>query len=150
MLDSTIAQPTFEDLIGTMTNERRLLDKLLFRHAEIAMLIAAGEHRFVSAAIDEAIEVEEEVGAVDLARAITAGALGVGETVAEIAVAAPDHVAERLLLLSQQMARTLEEVNMYRAQAAAWAGDRSARLAKAIEAGRMGAGVGYSADGSAA
>jgi hypothetical protein len=150
VLDLTIAQPTFEDLIGTMTNQRRLLDKLLFRHAEIAMLIAAGEHRFVSAAIDEALEVETEVGAVDLARAMTADALGCGETVSEIAAGAPDHVAQRLLRLSEHMARTLAEINTYRARAAGWAGDRSSRLSKAIDAGAAGTtGTGYSADGSA-
>jgi hypothetical protein len=149
-LDLTIAQPTFEDLIGTMTNQRRLLDKLLFRHAEIAMLIAAGEHRFVSAAIDEALEVETEVGAVDLARAMTADALGCGETVTQIAEHAPDHVAERMIGLSEHMARTLAEINTYRARAAGWAGDRSSRLSRAIEAGASGAaGAGYSADGSA-
>jgi hypothetical protein len=142
---TTTAEPAIDDLIGAMTNQRRMLDRLLFRHAEVAMLIAAGEHRWVSAAIDEALEVEAELGAVDLIRAMTAEALDRGRTVGEIAESCSERDAERLLRLAEQMARTLAEVNTYRAQAAAWAGERSSKLSKAIDAAGA---VAYSADGS--
>lgn len=147
MRERTTATPTVDDLIGAMTHQQRLLERLLFRHAEVAMLIAAGEHRFVPSAIDEALEVEEELGAVDLARAVTAEALGMGGTVGEIAMAAADGEARHLLRLSEEMARTLAQVNTYRARAAAWAGDRATRLSASIAGGLT---TGYSEDGSAA
>jgi hypothetical protein len=61
-MTSALATPTHQDLIAIMSNQRRLLEQLLFRHAEISMLIAAGEHRFVGRAIDEALEVEPSWG----------------------------------------------------------------------------------------
>jgi hypothetical protein len=148
VLDLTLAQPTYEDLIGVLTNQCRLLERLLFRHAEVAMLIAAGEHRFVSRAIDEALEIESDLGAADLARAMTVAALDRGETVSEIAAHAPEDLQKRLLRLADDMARMLDEVNTYRRQAAAWAGERSRHLTKAL--GSVGSTSGYSADGSAA
>ena len=40
MRERTTATPTVDDLIGAMTHQQRLLERLLFRHAEMAMLIA--------------------------------------------------------------------------------------------------------------
>jgi hypothetical protein len=146
-MDLALASPTYEDLIATLVNQRRLLEQLLFRHAQAAMLIAAGEHRFVARAIDEVMAIEADLGTADLARAVCVEALGVGDaSLSELTATAPDAVAGRLAKLESDLSRLLAEVTAYREQAAQWAGMRAGRIEKAItSAGNSG----YSADGSA-
>lgn len=145
-MTSSLASPTHHDLVAVLSNQRRLLEQLLFRHAEISMLIAAGEHRFVGRAIDEALEVEAELGATELLRAMTVAGLG-GEdpTLADLASGAPDDAAVQLTRLAADMSRLLDEVRRYRSQAAAWAGDRAEQMAQAVA--RFGATT-YSRPGS--
>jgi hypothetical protein len=133
--DSALDSSVYRDLVAAMSNERRLLDRLLFRHAEISMLIAAGEHRFIGRAIDEALEVEDELGAAELVRAMTtaelesmSGELSIADLVAE----APADIALQLGRLADDMNRLLVEVDRYRKQASAWAGDRAERVGRAI------------------
>jgi hypothetical protein len=146
-----LLSPTHEDLIGAMLNERRLLERLLFRHAEVGLLIAAGEHRFVVRAIDEAIEVEAELATVELGRAVIAAGLPGGTndgTLTQIASGASPEVASRILRLGGELGALLEEVNRRRGEAAAWAGERALQVSKALE-GRGNAHA-YSRDGSPA
>jgi hypothetical protein len=138
-MDLALASPTYEDLIATLVNQRRLLEQLLFRHAQAAMLIAR--------AIDEVMAIEADLGTADLARAVCVEALGVGDaSLSELTATAPDAVAGRLAKLESDLSRLLAEVTAYREQAAQWAGMRAGRIEKAITtAGNSG----YSADGSA-
>ncbi len=137
-MTSALATPSHQDLIAIMSNQRRLLEQLLFRHAEISMLIAAGEHRFVGRAIDEALEVEAELGAAELMRAMTTIGIGTitgidGEgTLSEIIADAPSEAAATLGRLADDMGRLLQEVARYRTQAATWAGDRAGVVARAV------------------
>jgi hypothetical protein len=132
-MTSALASPTHHDLVAVMANQRRLLEQLLFRHAEISMLIAAGEHRFVGRAIDEALEVEAELGAVELLRAMTSSALDSADaTLSEIVEGAPQDVAPQLNKLAKDMTRLLTEVERYRRQASAWAGERAGMVSKAV------------------
>jgi hypothetical protein len=132
-MTSALATPSYQDLIAVMSNQRRLLEQLLFRHAEISMLIAAGEHRFVSRAIDEALEVEAELGAVELMRAMIVVAMEGGDAgIGQIIGGAPADSATSLGKLAADMGRLLEEIDRYRAQAAGWAGERAEMVARAV------------------
>lgn len=142
-MTSALATPTHQDLIAIMSNQRRLLEQLLFRHAEISMLIAAGEHRFVGRAIDEALEVEAELGAAELLRAMTtigfgggpgpAGGPGGGDVaISQIITDAPADAAATLGRLADDMGRLIQEVGRYRSQAAAWAGERAEMVSRAV------------------
>ncbi|MGF1666988.1 MAG: hypothetical protein ACFCVC_12040 [Acidimicrobiia bacterium] len=131
-MTSALATPTHQDLIAIMSNQRRLLEQLLFRHAEISMLIAAGEHRFVGRAIDEALEVEAELGAVELLRAMTTIGIDGDVPISKIIAGAPTDAAAILRRLADDMGRLLEEVARYRTQAATWAGERAEMVARAV------------------
>jgi hypothetical protein len=140
-MTSALATPTHQDLIAIMSNQRRLLEQLLFRHAEISMLIAAGEHRFVGRAVDEALEVETELGAVELLRAMTTigfaagpagGPAGGDVAISQIIAGAPADAAATLGRLADDMGRLIQEVGRYRAQAAAWAGERAEMVSRAV------------------
>lgn len=135
-MTTALASPTYHDLMGLLANERRLLERLLFRHAEISMLIAAGEHRFVGKAVDEALEVESELAACDLMRAMLTTALA--NTPDDIGMTAlvdcvPAELKESLVDLTTDMKRLMTQVDTYRRQAAAWAGDRAGQIRQAID-----------------
>jgi hypothetical protein len=135
-MTTALASPTYHDLIGLLANERRLLERLLFRHAEISMLVAAGEHRFVGKAIDEAIEVENELAGCDLMRAMVTSALADGGqdlSISELIATAPDEIKPQLESTAKEMKRLMTQVDRYRAEAAAWAGERAGQLRGAIE-----------------
>jgi hypothetical protein len=132
-MNLALAAPTYDDLIAVLANQRRLLEHLLFKHAEIAMLIAAGEHRFVGRAIDEALEVEAELGATDMVRAMTAIALhpptgGPEPSLTELIAEAPENGVAHLRRLGDELGRLMVEVDGYRKQAATWAGERAERV----------------------
>ena len=135
-MTTALASPTYYDLIGLLANERRLLERLLFRHAEISMLVAAGEHRFVGKAIDEAIEVEAELANCDLMRAMVTSALnedGQDVSMSELITASPDEFRPALESAFKEMKRLMVQVDRYRIEASAWAGERADQLRAAIE-----------------
>jgi len=135
-MTTALASPTYHDLIGLLANERRLLERLLFRHAEISMLIAAGEHRFVGKAVDEALEVEAELAACDLMRAMLITGLsmdGDDRTMTALITEAPDEFKQPLTDITVEMRRVMTQVDRYRHEAAAWAGDRAEQVRQAIE-----------------
>ena len=51
--DDTVPRHVLEDLADTLWRERHLVETLLFRMVVAKLLLAADEHRFVAAAIDE-------------------------------------------------------------------------------------------------
>lgn len=135
-MTTALASPTFHDLIALLANERRLLERLLFRHAEISMLVAAGEHRFVGKAIDEALEVETELANCDLVRAMMTSSLdtsGQDIPMSRLLAQAPEDLRAQLEALFKDMKRLMAQVDRYRAEASAWAGERSEQLRSAIE-----------------
>lgn len=135
-MTTALASPTHHDLIGLLANERRLLERLLFRHAEISMLVAAGEHRFVGKAIDEALEVETELANCDLVRAMMTAALdpsGQDLPMSELIARSPEDLRPQLESLFKDMKRVMAQIDRYRAEAAAWAGERAGQLRGAIE-----------------
>ena len=135
-MTTALGSPTYHDLIGLLANERRLLEKLLFRHAEISMLVAAGEHRFVGKAIDEAIEVESELASCDLVRAMMTSALaksGEDLSMSELIAHAPDAIKPQLESAAKEMKRLMVQVDRYRVEASAWAGERAEQLRGAIQ-----------------
>lgn len=135
-MTTALASPTYHDLIGMLANERRLLERLLFRHAEISMLIAAGEHRFVGKAIDEAIEAETELASCDLVRAMMTSALveaGHDLSMSELIAQAPNELQPQLQASAREMKRLMAQVDRYRTEASHWAGERAAQLRGAID-----------------
>lgn len=135
-MTTALASPTYYDLIGLLANERRLLERLLFRHAEISMLIAAGEHRFVGRAVDEALEVEAELASCDLTRAMMLVGLtpqGDDMSMTELIDQAPAEFQAPLGDLTRDMKRIMTQVDRYRREAAAWAGERAEQVRQAIE-----------------
>jgi hypothetical protein len=134
-MTSALATPSYQDLLAVMSNQRRLLEQLLFRHAEISMLIAAGEHRFVGRAIDEAFEVETDLGATELMRAMVAAALEPIQgdpSLSELIASAPADIGHQLNKVATDMTRLISEVDRYRKQASEWAGDRATQVAQAV------------------
>ena len=135
-MTTALASPTHYDLIGLLANERRILERLLFRHAEISMLIAAGEHRFVGRAVDEALEVEMELASCDLTRAVMICGLSERHddlTMSDLIAEAPDEFKTQLTELTDEMKRIMAQVDRYRREAAAWAGDRASQIRDAID-----------------
>jgi hypothetical protein len=57
-------------LVGVLTQERAALEKLLFTLNQCAMLSRAQEHRFVAMASDEVLDVEDDLGLIETARAM--------------------------------------------------------------------------------
>ena len=141
-MNTALASPTYHDLIGLLANERRVLERLLFKHAEISMLIAAGEHRFLGRAIDEALEVESDLAACDLMRAVLITGLseGMDETdMTTLISKAPGEFEEPLEAIMKDMKRLVTQVDRYRHQAAAWAGERAEEIRTIID--RAGSGT---------
>jgi hypothetical protein len=74
-----MATPGMESLTRVLEYERRLLEQLLYRHAETAMLLGAGQARFVPHALDELESVASELGATEVIREAIVDCLGAGE-----------------------------------------------------------------------
>jgi hypothetical protein len=56
---TAIPGPVLEDLADTLWQERHMVELLLFKLVTAKLLLAADEHRFVGAAVDEVTEVVE-------------------------------------------------------------------------------------------
>jgi hypothetical protein len=133
---ATSISPNFHDLVGALTRERQVMERLLFRHAEISMLIAAGEHRFVGRALDEAMIAESELAETDLLRALLTVAIEPGLDdvgIETVIAAAPSDVRPNLETLARDMRRIMAQVDLYREQASNWAADRANQVRGAID-----------------
>ncbi len=120
MFDHTTAliAPDFAGLVSVLSYERRLLEQLLYRQAEATLLIAAGEHRFVAAAIDEVEEIAGELAAAEVVRAaateVLAGDAGSEPALADLVALAPPTVAEKLQDLGETMRDLVDEIGRLR------------------------------------
>jgi hypothetical protein len=100
------------------------------------MLIAAGEHRFVGRALDEAMIAESELAETDLLRALLTVAIEPGLDdvgIETVIAAAPSDVRPNLETLARDMRRIMAQVDLYREQASNWAADRANQVRGAID-----------------
>lgn len=144
----TLIAPSYRGLLAVLAHERRLLEQLLFRQAELALVVAAGEHRFLALALDEAQAIESELAMAEIVRAATLDELMPGNepTLEQVIAAAPADLARPLRLMGADLARLVADVERYRAEARTAVERRSEQTARAL----AGAGAtGYRADGSA-
>jgi hypothetical protein len=143
----TLIAPSYRGLLAVLAHERRLLEQLLFRHAALALVVAAGEHRFVGRALDEASDVESELAMAEVVRAATLDELlpGAEPSLEEVIAAAPADLERPLRLVAADLARLLADVEDYRSEARTAVQRRSEQTARALAG--IGA-TGYRADGS--
>ena len=109
---STASVPAdrFIALVGVLTRECDLVEKLVFKLTEAELLATAGEIRFMGYMIDEVDDAAGELGAVELARGILvadlARELGFGSDdvpLTELVPYAPTDVADALLRLRDRL-----------------------------------------------
>lgn len=151
METSTVLAMDHEALVAVLTHQRRLLEQLLFRHAELRLLIDAGEARFISNALGEIDETETELGTSEVLRAAIADELGsvhrIGPdpSLGALIDVAPDRLVAPLRALASDLRRLLESIEEHRAAGR----EVSARNAGRIAGLRAGRPDGYRSDGSA-
>ncbi len=144
-----LAASSHETLVSVLAYERRLLEQLLFRHAELALLIQAGEHRFVARALDEVASVEDELGATEVIRAAVVESL-VPEmpepSIDDVVRTSPPAWGPALEGLALDLRRLHDGIEMHRQNARASAAHRSGTCAAAQRGLQA---RGYRSDGSA-
>ena len=144
-----LAASSHETLISVLSYERRLLEQLLFRHAELSLLLGAGEHRFVGRALDEVHSVEGELGATEVIRAAVVEALvpEVSEpSIDDVTRTAPPALVPALERLTLDLRRLHDDIEDHRRSGFETASRRSDMVGRA----QSGFGArGYSSDGSA-
>lgn len=67
--------PTLDALVGLLSYEARVLERMLFRLSECGMLVAAGEHRHIPRAVDEIEDIEDQLSQVEVVRALLVAGL---------------------------------------------------------------------------
>lgn len=97
MIDAAelLAQPGVESLIRVLEYERRLLERLLYRQAEVSMLVSASQARFLAMALDELESVAVELGSAEMVRECLVATLAT-----QSGVGLDDLTLERLVDLS--------------------------------------------------
>lgn len=136
-------------LLSVLSYERRLLEQLLFRTSELTMLIEAGEHRFVQRALEEAQEVEDELGAAEILRAAVLENLlpdNTEPTIEDVITRSPDALQPALAGLAKDLRRLHAGIEEQR-QAGHLAAGKRAEVAARAQSGATAAG--YRSDGSA-
>ena len=151
MIDPTqvLAATSPDALLSVLSYERRLLEQLLFRTTELTMLIEAGEHRFVQRALEEAQEVEDELGAAEVLRAAVVETLVPDQphpTIDDVIAHAPETQRPALNGLAQDLRRLERGIEEQRRAGQEAAGKR-AEVASRAQTGA--AASGYRSDGSA-
>jgi hypothetical protein len=127
-------------LVGVLNRELVLLERLIFKLAEAEMLSRADESRFLSHIFDEVDGVGEDLGALEVARAMLVGditaALGITEdnlTLSQLISHAPDLAIEPLEGLLGRLAEAMGEVAALRESGSRAVIERLDKLHKAIE-----------------
>ena len=67
---TVVIDPTIEPLFEVLHQERRVLERLVFRLSEAQMLINAGQDRYLAPAADDVTAIESQLGEVEMLRAI--------------------------------------------------------------------------------
>jgi hypothetical protein len=144
-----LAASSHETLVSVLAYERRLLEQLLFRHAELSLLIGAGEHRFVARAMDEVAAVEDELGATELIRAAVVDSLvpnAIEPNIDDVVRTSPQAWAPALEGLAMDLRRLHDGIEVHRRNARTSAARRSEMCSAAQRSLQA---QGYRSDGSA-
>ena len=149
MYDATSAliEPTHESLIGVLSHEKRLLERLVYRQSLLTMLLEAGEQAFVARAIDELEYVESELAETEMVRAAVVQAITTDaeSTLTSAIESAPIELSETLNRLGKDLRSLMEETMEHRTKglrSATFALERTARAVRSVGASS------YRADGS--
>lgn len=142
-------------LVGLLNEERRVVERLLFKLAECRMLVQAEEHRFVAMATDEVVDAEEQLGLIEAARAMLVAdiceLLGVRDddaTLGRLAESAPQHLRgpleEHAIVLRRLLAEVADQVRSGSDEFASRFGQVTAALERFESVGTM---IGYGPGG---
>lgn len=136
-----------EALVRVLTQEQEILETLVRRMAGSAMMVASGEHRYLGMASDEIAQTREELGAMEVARALVVDDIAEqlnltdGEaTLATIASRVPLHYATTLEGQLADLRRLVGEIQDLADSGAEASADRLQQIRKTVEGvGRFGA-----------
>lgn len=136
-----------EALVRVLTQEQEILETLVRRMAGSAMMVASGEHRYLGMASDEIAQTREELGAMEVARALVVDDIAEqlnltdGEaTLATIASRVPLHYATTLEAQLADLRRLVGEIQDLADSGAEASADRLQQIRKTVEGvGRFGA-----------
>lgn len=113
-----------ESLADVLRHEVALLERLVLRLTECNLLLGAGEYRHLPSAIDEVHEVEQELSAAEMVRAIIVDRLVEAEgrqpaepTLTTILARLPKATGEKIDRLHASLRRLTEEAGRLRALA---------------------------------
>jgi len=108
----------FAALVGVLSRELTMLERLAFKLTEAQLLVRADEFRFLGAMIDEIDAVEEDLGTFEVARAMLVAditlALGIrgGDlSLRELIPYAPTDLLDHLVGLLPWLAERIEELD---------------------------------------
>lgn len=137
---SGLLNERFVTLVGVLNSELALLERLMFKLAEAEILTRTDESRFLSRILDEVDAVEEDLGSIEVARAMLVGditaVLGItadNVTLSQLTSHAPDLVIAPLEGLFRRLTETTGEVGEIRESGSRAAIERIDQLNKAIE-----------------
>lgn len=140
-------------LADVLVAEVEVLEKLHFWVVQSANLAAAGRQRFLAPAADGVLDTVEELGELELARALmvsdAAAAWALGDdqpTLAELAAAAPPPWPPVLAGLAARMRELVAAIDDAAGRGASFAADGRVRVRAALEA--LEGAAGYEADGA--
>lgn len=127
-------------LVGVLNRELVLVERLVFKLTEAEMLTRADESRFLSQIFDEVDAVGDDVGSLEVARAMLVGditaALGIANddlSLSDLISHAPDLATEPLEGLLRRLREAMDEVGDLRERGSRAVVERIDNLHKAIE-----------------
>ena len=99
-------------LVGVLFHERDLLERILFRTIQLALIVGHRESAHVVAAVDELIELEDQLAEAEIVRAAIVEDLAPNGTTSMTALAetAPIRLQEVMGRLSQDLRRLVGEI----------------------------------------
>ncbi len=127
-------------LVGVLNRELVLLERLIFKLSEAELLTRAEQSRFLAKIFDEVEVVENDLGALEVARSMLVGdvtaALGLANdtlSLSQLIEYAPDLAVEPLEGLLRRLTEAIEEVAELRERGSRVVIERLDSLNKAIE-----------------
>ena len=110
-------------LVGVLNRELVLLERLIFKLSEAEMLTRAEESRFLAKIFDEVDGVQDDLGALEVARSMLVGditaALGLANDtlmLSQLIAYAPDLAVDPLQGLMRRLSEAMEEIDNLREQ----------------------------------
>ena len=155
--NTAVGRDQFNALVGVLRQEYAALAWLAFKVSQTALLTEAHEARFLPMIIDEVDEIADELGAIEVARAMIVDELcevlgdpDDSRTLGELIVDAPPDIAPILSELRQQLIELTDGLAGTAARGSAATRERLAAIQKAVASIEPAAGVetGYDQWGS--